>query len=223
VTRRDPLAHLDLPGVLRCLARDGHLDVARPDVRRLAARFAEPDADHFCTVGERIDQIGWPVTRDLAVALAAFAHIPIDHSLADDLVSAARRVVAGDPIDRPALAQRRIRLDLLALLGHGHAVPAVLLLAAQLHATPDPGLPEFLHAHAAWAAAHPTHAAALAHLAGATMGAIDGWLAYEAHRRLPSSAAESSAHVVAAALAITGPGILDELLAWSNVSLRTGQ
>lgn len=213
MTHRDPLAHLDLPGVLRCLARDGHLDAARPDVRRLADRFAEPTAAMFRTDGERIDQIGWPVTRDLAVALVAFAHIPVDHPLADDLVQAARRVVAGDPIDRPALARTRVRLDMLALLGHGHAIPAVLLLAEQLHTTPDPGLPEFLHTHAAWVAAHPAHAAALAHLVGATMGAIDGWLAYESHRRIPSSAAESSAHVVAAALAITGPDILDELLA----------
>lgn len=210
---REPLAHLDLPGVFRCLARDGRLDATAPAVRRLAARFAGPNAAAFCTAGERIDQIGWPVVRDLAVALAAFARIPVDHPLAGELTRHASAVADGQPVDRPTLARLRARLDMLALIGRGHTVLAVVALAAQIHRPPDAGLPEFVRTHAGLATAHPDHAAALAHLAGAAMGAIDGWLAYEAHRRLPSTTAEASAHVVAAALGLAGPALVDELIA----------
>jgi hypothetical protein len=212
-SHRDPLANLDLPGVFRCLARDGHLDPTTPAVRELVLRFAGPEAMLFRTVGERIDQIGWPVVRDLEVALAAFAHLRVDHSLADELARAARAVIAGDRIDRKQLARLRARLDMLALIPRGHTVLAVVALAAQIHRPPDAGLPELVRSNAAWAAAHPTHAAALAHLAGAMMGGIDGWLAYEAHRRLPSTTAEASALVVAAALAVAGRPLLDELIA----------
>ena len=213
ITPREPLAHLDLPGVFRCLARDGRLDATTPAVRRLAERFAGPNAAGFRTVGERIDQIGWPVVRDLAVALAAFARIPVAHPLVDELLRQARAVVDGQPVDRPTLARLRARLDMLALIGRGHTVLAVVALASQIHRPPDAGLPEFVRKHADLARAHPDHAAALAHLAGAAMGAVDGWLAYEAHRQLPSTTAEASVHVVAAALAITGDGLVDELVA----------
>lgn len=212
-SHRDPLANLDLPGVFRCLARDGHLDPTMPAVRELVLRFAGPDAMLFRTVGERIDQIGWPVVRDLAVALAAFAHIKVDHLLAEELTRSVRAVVARAPIDRKQLARLRARLDMLALIPRGHTVLAVVALAAQIHRPPDAGLPAFVRSNAAWAAAHPTHAAALAHLAGAMMGGVDGWLAYEAHRRLPSTTAEASALVVAAAITVAGKQILDELVA----------
>lgn len=212
-SQRDPLANLDLPGVFRCLARDGHLDPARPAVRELVLRFSGPDAMLFKTVGERIDQIGWPVVRDLELALAAFAHLRVDHLLADELTRAARAVVAHAPFDRKQLARLRARLDMLALIPRGHTVLAVVALAAQIHRPPDAGLPAFVRTNSAWAAAHPTHAAALAHLAGAMMGGIDGWLAYEAHRRLPSTTAEASALVIAAALAVAGKPLLDELVA----------
>lgn len=212
-SHRDPLANLDLPGVFRCLARDGHLDPTMPAVRELVLRFAGPDAMLFRTVGERIDQIGWPVVRDLAVALAAFAHIKVDHLLAEELTRSVRAVVARAPIDRKQLARLRARLDMLALIPRGHTVLAVVALAAQIHRPPDAGLPALVRSNAAWAAAHPTHAAALAHLAGAMMGGVDGWLAYEAHRRLPSTTAEASALVVAAAIAVAGKQILDELVA----------
>lgn len=204
-----------LPGVFRCLAREGLVDPHAAELRRLAERFAAvPDARNFRGApGDRLDQIGWPVVHDLAVALAAFERLGASHPLADALLADARTLLAGSLLpDRP-LERRRLRLEMLHLVAHGVAVPDLLPFAEQRSREPDPGLVDFLHEHGPWAREHPDLATALSALAGALLAARVGWFAYHAHRGLPSSAAEASAAVVARAIPLTGPDLVPSLIA----------
>ncbi|MBL9103110.1 MAG: hypothetical protein JNL82_19345 [Myxococcales bacterium] len=206
-----------LPGVFRVLVERDLLALADPAVVRLAELMArDPEAFTFIRVGdERLEQRGWPVAHDLALALRACDRAPLDRAaplVAAALATAAR--VLDDPhIASEPIARDTVRLDLLALYAGGVELEQILTLAPRLSPRPDPGLREFLEAHALWSREHAGALAVLAALARTGLAVVHGWFAYDAHRRYPSSAARSAADLVVRVLPLAGPGLLADLLA----------
>jgi hypothetical protein len=183
-----------LPGTFHALALTCPDTLALPGTGLLAALTeVPPDQPTFSQHGERLDQIAWPVRRDAALALWVARRDP--RLRTRELATLIARWLADDGVTDDVITTR-FRDAQWRYLAASYPDPAPL---RQLLTMMWPSV----------AIADDTVTTLIADVAGenvnilgreqqlalAAHGAAQGWLAYDVHRRLPSSAAKAAAEL----------------------------
>ena len=177
------------------------------------AAFAAPEARAFATTADgRLEQMGWPLTRDLRIARAAFAHIASDHPLVAQAMADADGVLADRTPARELLRARLAVLFALQQLGAGATSAQAVLIAEAVYGALQPAQLARVDEYRAWAESRPVALAGALELRMTLLEVASGWTAFHAHRYQPSAAAAAAARTVALAVGVVGPGLLDELL-----------
>lgn len=209
-TRRDESR---LPGVLAELVRSGELSAGAPGLAALVSEL-DPAWWAIATDGVRLDQVGWPTRFDVELTRRAVGRMaPLDPAVQPLLDEVTSWLDAGTAA--PALEARR-GVAFAAALGASLAdVVGTEVEALQLLVTLRPFADAEERRWFLKARRLPAGERAVCHLAAATRVAADGWLAYHAHRSLPSEAAAHAAPAIRLALR-TGKVAPADLVAWAR-------
>jgi hypothetical protein len=200
-----------LSGTIRVLVEQGDLAADAPGLARFAALIAAREhAESIApTVGEHLDEIGWPIMNDARLALRAIDRLTdmpmsmlalVQNIRAGEVVTSAARATFAMFVATPGMSDE----DALALVERLHGKPAADAcrgFARELERTVG-DRPRRMY-EACW------------NLAVAVREGRAGWLAYHAYRRLPSPAAVAAAAVVRAVGELTGHSIASETVEWA--------
>ncbi len=192
-----------LPGSIGLAVHEGALPRDAPGLDDLAA-LIRPHPKGFTVEGERLDEIGWPIKNDAAIALVAADIHPSLPSELCPIVEVVRRWIGGEAMaegtlrhgwhlaDAHLFATRFFgapgdRIEMIFHTIHGDDLPEDVIDALQGMPIEDRRAVEIVEA-----------------VTSAAMSAERGWLAYHAHRRLASFTAESALRALKLSVDVAG-------------------
>jgi hypothetical protein len=215
-----------LPGALYALTMNGTLALNTPGLGLIAALYTgDPSPLRIVAEGSRLDQIGWPGQNDAALALWAVSQAPGVPDRLRALIEPAARWVSGGDASSGELQARSREAQALWIGASSTDLTNARTVLSALNPSVDDTLMAALDEGLRQGPDFAGPAGLLAEATYAASAAFDGWLAYHAHRGLPSFAAESSARAASTVASNFGvalwPGFIERAAELAVRSLDT--
>lgn len=210
---------LHLSGAPRVALERGALTPLGPAVDRLAATLSARPEGIIVADGRRLDEPRWPIRHDARLAIWSVEQLPharLEHERAT--IELARQAL-DDPDLADALSQAATARGGFTLGAQLAGLPEERLISANIIPTDPTARDAFWDGYRAQLSPEAlVQHTLISQLLSACRSGVEGWLAYHAHRRLPSHAAEAS-YLIAAAVAGELGGGERFWSAWLNVAL----